>query len=152
MTANKNVTATFAIDTYTLNVTTVGSGSVTKVPNQATYNYGTSVQLTANPGTGYHFLGWSGDTTTSANPISFTMTANKNVTATFAINTYTLNVTTVGSGSVTKNPNQATYDYGTSVQLTASPATGYHFVGWSGDTTTSSNPITFTMTANKNVT
>jgi uncharacterized repeat protein (TIGR02543 family) len=152
MTANKNLTATFAVNTYTVNVSTVGSGSVTKSPNQATYNHGTSLTLTANPGTGYHFVGWSGDTTATTNPLTFIVTSNKNLTATFAINTYTLNVTTVGPGSVTKNPDQPTYNHGTGVTLTASAGPGYHFVGWSGDTTATTNPLTFNMTANKNLT
>ena len=62
---------------------------MTKSPNQATYNHGTSLTLTANPGTGYHFVGWSGDTTATTNPLTFIVTSNKNLTATFAINTYT---------------------------------------------------------------
>jgi hypothetical protein len=39
----------------------------------------------------------------------------------------------IGSGSVTKVPDQPLYDYGSSVELTATPAAGWHFVGWSGD-------------------
>ena len=33
-----------------------------------------------------------------------------------------------GSGSVAKLPDQALYDHGTVVQLTATPAVGWHFV------------------------
>ncbi len=152
MDAHKNVTATFAINTYTLNVTTVGSGAVVKAPNQATYNHGTSVTLTATPTTGWHFVGWSGDASGTTNPLTVSMTANKNITATFAINTYTLTVTTVGSGAVAKAPNQATYDHGTGVTLTATPITGWHFVGWTGDTTAAANPLSLTMTANRMLT
>jgi len=52
MGAAKNITATFTQDLYALTVTTVGSGSVAKVPNQATYLSGTSVQLTATASPG----------------------------------------------------------------------------------------------------
>src|SRR5665648_1021061 len=38
------------------------------------------------------------------------------------------------------------------VNITATPATGYHFVNWTGDVTGSVNPTTVTMDANKTVT
>ena len=42
------------------------------------------------------------------------MDGNKSVTAVFAVDTYTLSVGTTGSGSVTRNPDQAHYDHGSS--------------------------------------
>jgi PKD repeat protein len=63
-----------------------------------------------------------------------------------------LTVNTVGSGSVTKNPNQATYTYGTVVTLTAVPATNWAFSAWSGAVTGSTNPVTITISANSVVT
>src|SRR5205814_6819782 len=152
MTRNRTLTATFAINTYTLAVTTVGSGTVAKAPDQPTYDHGTPVQVTATPGAGYHFVGWSGDTTATTNPLALIMTRNRTLTATFAINAYTLTVTTVGSGAVTKSPNLASYDHGTAVTVTATPDPGYHFVGWSGDTTTATNPLALTMTRDRALT
>src|SRR5206468_3460681 len=152
MDGNKNITATFAINTYSLSVTTVGSGTVAKSPDQSNYTHGTVVQLTATPAAGWHFVGWSGDASGTANPLSVTMDGNKNITATFAINTYTLSVTTAGSGTVAKSPDQPTYNHGTVVQLTASPAAGWHFVGWSGDASGTANPLSVTMDGNKNIT
>ncbi len=67
----------------TLTVGVVGQGSVTKLPDQAQYNTGSIVQLTATPNPGWVFAGWSGDLTGSTNPASITMTADKNITATF---------------------------------------------------------------------
>src|SRR5258705_132543 len=147
-----DVSVTNMDNDYSLTVTTVGSGSVTKNPSQATYAFGTSVALTATAGTGYTFTGWSGDTTTTTNPLSLVITRDRSLTATFTINTYTVTVTTVGSGSVTKNPNQATYNYGTPVTLTANPGTGYSFTGWSGDTTTTTNPLSLVITHNRSLT
>src|SRR6185503_9460327 len=112
MDGNKNVTATFTQITYTLNVTVVGSGSVAKNPDMANYPSGSVVQLTATANAGWVFSGWSGDLSGSNNPENITMDSNKNVTATFTQVTYTLNVTVVGSGTVTKNPDQATYNSG----------------------------------------
>jgi peptidoglycan/xylan/chitin deacetylase (PgdA/CDA1 family) len=65
---------------------------------------------------------------------------------------YTLAVNVTGSGSVTKNPDKAQYNSGDVVQLTAVPASGWSFSGWSGDLTGSTNPTSITMNANKTVT
>ena len=150
--APKNIIARFAINQFAVNVTTVGSGTVTKNPDQASYFEGSSVELTATAATGWHFVGWSGDATGSTNPLTVLVDAEKNLTATFAADTFAVNVSTVGNGTVVRNPDQAAYDYGTSVQLTANAAAGWHFVGWSGDATGSTNPLTVLVDAEKNLT
>jgi len=137
---------------FTLSITLDGSGTVTKNPNQATYPYGTVVQLTAVASTGWTFSSWTGDLSGSTNPASITMNGNKSVTAHFSQNQYTLTITVSGSGSVTKNPNQATYSYGQVVTLTAVPGTGYLFSSWTGDLSGSQNPTTITMNGNRAVT
>ncbi|MFA5805787.1 MAG: LamG-like jellyroll fold domain-containing protein [Melioribacteraceae bacterium] len=86
MTYNKNITANFAINTYILTITSV-NGTVTKNPNQTNYSHGSTVQLTAAPGTGYTFTGWTGSVTGLTNPITVTMDGNKNITANFVIST-----------------------------------------------------------------
>src|SRR5439155_23920541 len=122
MDGDKSISATFAINTYTLAVSAIGSGTVSRSPDQPTYDHGTSVEVTATPAAGWHFVGWSGNATGAANPLDVAMGGDKSITATFAINTYTLAVTTAGSGSVSKSPDQPTYDHGTTVQVTATPA------------------------------
>jgi len=154
MNANKNITANFVPESngFALNVI-ANNGSVLKNPNLATYTSGASVQLTATPNIGYVFSSWSGDATGSVNPISVTMNANKNITANFIPigNGFALNVV-ANNGSVLKNPNLTTYTSGASVQLTATPNSGYKFASWSGDATGSVTPLTVTMNANKNIT
>ncbi|GAA3970285.1 beta strand repeat-containing protein [Hymenobacter antarcticus] len=155
MTANKTITATFAAIpvAYTLTTAVVGSGTVTPSPNQATYFSGAIVSLTAAPAAGFAFSGWSGDATGTTNPLSVSMTANKNITATFtALPQFTLGISLVGSGTVTPSPNQATYSSGATVSLTATPAAGFAFSGWSGDATGTTNPLSVTMNANKAIT
>jgi uncharacterized repeat protein (TIGR02543 family) len=152
MDSNKSITATFAINAYTLSVTSAGNGAVTKAPDQPTYNHGTAVTLTAVPAAGNHFVGWSGDAGGATNPLALLMDSNKSITATFAINAYTLSVTSAGNGSVTKNPDQPSYNHGTTVTLTAVPAAGNHFVGWSGDANGTANPLTVAMDSNKSIT
>ena len=67
-----------------LSVATSGSGSVAQSP-AGPYGCGQSVQLTAQPGAGASFQGWSGDLSGSTNPASVTLDrAQKSVTATFS--------------------------------------------------------------------
>ncbi|RIE06079.1 InlB B-repeat-containing protein, partial [Candidatus Cryosericum terrychapinii] len=78
--------------------------------------------------------------------------ASHTIHASFAPDAYTLTVTPPVYGTVTKSPDQATYTFNASVTLTATPAVGYTFTGWSGDLTGTTNPITITMDADKTVT
>ena len=151
VTRNRALTGNFAIDTHTLTVTTVGSGSVARNPNLANYNYGTVVALTVTPAPGWSFTGWTGDVVSAANSVNVTLDANRSVTATFTIDTHVLNLTTVGSGAIAKSPDLAAYDYGTVVTLTATPPAGWHFGGYTGDLVTGTNPATVTMNADRAV-
>jgi hypothetical protein len=54
-------------------------------------------------------------------------------------------------GTVDLDPAGGTYDEGTPVTLTATPAAGFTFDHWSGDLSGSTNPETLTMNADKNV-
>jgi hypothetical protein len=84
VTANHTIAASFAVDSFTLTVNIVGSGSVTRAPDQASYEPGASVTLTSVPTTGFAFAGWSGDTSTTANPLTVVMDGSHTYTATFA--------------------------------------------------------------------
>ena len=119
----------------------------------------TPTALTANTFTwnGHTFKGWSeSDTATSATYIdeeSVTITENKQLYAVWeedAPTTYQLNVTKEGEGTVTPSSGQKTP--GTTVNLTATPATNYAFVRWDATGVTISNPTTatnsFTMPSN----
>jgi len=153
MAGNKTLVANFAISAYTLGVTAV-NGTVAKSPNQATYNSGAIVTLTATPASGYTFTSWSGDATGSTSPLSVTMNSNKNITANFTAivgGPFTLTTTAV-NGTVAKLPNAATYISGATVVLTPTPATGFVFSSWTGDATGTASPLTVTMNANKNIT
>jgi uncharacterized repeat protein (TIGR02543 family) len=68
--------------------------------------------------------------------------------------TYTLTVTPspLAGGSIAESPDQLSYLPGTVLTLTAIPAVGYAFTGWSGDLTGTTNPVTITMNGNKTVT
>ena len=146
--SDKFITATFSLNQYELNVSTVGNG--TAAPNSGTYDYGTVLTLTATADTGSAFTDWSGDVVSTANPITITMNSDKFITATFSLNQYELNVSTVGNG--TAAPNSGTYDYGTVLTLTATADTGSAFTDWSGDVVSTANPVTVTMNSDKFIT
>ena len=140
---------------HILTVNIVGSGSVTKSPDQLTYTYGTVVQLTATADPGWTFSSWSGDLTGSTNPDSITMDGDKTVTATFTQDTVSL---TVVSAYDSPNPSGTTsYTPGTSVTASVtSPVagpTGYRYVctGWTGtgDVPGSGTGTTVTFTINQ---
>jgi uncharacterized repeat protein (TIGR02543 family) len=149
---NMSVTATFTgQDQYILTVNTVGSGSVSESPNQATYAYGTIVTLTASASVGWSFAGWSGSALGNANPTNVNMTGNETVTATFTQNVYTLALFNAGNGAISLNKT-GPYHYGDSVLLWALPSSGWIFQYWSGDLSGSVNPATMVMTGNFSIT
>ena len=80
------------------------------------------------------------------------LTINFTVTDTGAAGPFALTTTIVGSGTVAKSPSQATYASGTTVSLTATPASGYQFTGWSGAATGTANPLSVVMTGAKTIT
>jgi endoglucanase len=67
-------------------------------------------------------------------------------------NSYTLTTSVNGMGTVSRSPNQTTYAGGTPVTLTAAPASGNQFAGWTGDLSGATNPQSITMLANRSVT
>jgi hypothetical protein len=56
-----------------LTVLTSGGGTVTVEPARHVYTTGATVTLTATPGTGYRFNGWSGDLAGPVNPLVMTL-------------------------------------------------------------------------------
>jgi len=140
-----------------LDVSSGTGGSVTE-PGEGSFTYlpGTIVDLTASPDLGWAFDGWTGDV---ANPSSasttVTMDADKSVSASFfEIPTYTLTVSSGTGGSVT-DPGEGPFVYneGTVVDLTATPALGWAFTGWTGNVDDPlSATTTITMNADETVT
>ena len=122
---------------------------------EGAYASGSSVTILATRNVGYTFVNWTDRTTglvasTSAS-YTFALTTNRSFVANFVLNTYTLTVIAT-NGTVTKNPNQTTYNHGTSVVLTATPNAGYVFSSWSGDASGSLNPLTVIMTSDRTIT
>ena len=147
----------------TVAVSTTIGGSVS---GGGEYASGDTVTLTATPDSGYRFVGWTlagvSGVDTTLPEITFTMPDGKNVTAVaqFEANSTppapeknTVAVSATVGGSVSGG---GEYASGDTVTLTATPDSGYRFVGWLlagvSDVDTTLPEITFTMPDGKNVT
>jgi hypothetical protein len=170
--ADATVTATFALlRTLTVTKSGSGSGSVSSSPAgiscgatcTAQYADGTSVTLTANPTGNSTFGGWSGGGCSGTGTCIVAMSADTTVTATFNVPnqpTLTVSKSGAGSGTVTSSPAgincgatcSAQFSSGTSVTLTATPAAGSTFTGWSGGGCSGTGTCTFSLTTDTTVT
>ncbi len=150
-------TVTNAVNLST-SVTPVGSGTI--VPASGVYNAGDEVTVTATKGFGYVFKEWqdannSNALVSTANPYTFTISANTSLVAVFdPVTTYDFTLTKVGStwGNVTVSPaaTNGKYEAGTVVTMTVVPNAVSTFVNWEDNSTDS--PRTITMDGNKSVT
>ena len=170
MSAAKEVSAQFALQRYGLSVARSGSGSgtVSSAPAgiscgascSANFDFGTEVTLSPSPAAGSSFVGWSG-ACSGIGTCKVTMSAAKSVGAEFAlVPKYALKVSLSGngSGSVTSSPAgiecgadcEGSYEQGTKVTLSPTPAAGSEFKGWSG-ACSGSGACEVTMSAAKEV-
>jgi uncharacterized protein YkwD/preprotein translocase subunit YajC len=144
-----SITANFEeIPEYDLTIASTTGGSVT-VPGEGTFAYDGDmvVSLAASPASGYQFVNWTGNVGTIANvnavSTTITMNGDYSITANFEViptSQYSLTISSTTGGSVTA-PGEGTYTYdeGTSISLTANPASGYQFVNWTGNVGTIAN-------------
>jgi uncharacterized repeat protein (TIGR02543 family) len=173
MNGAKSVSADFdgPGDTFNITASTTGSGSLSGagiscrgsgtgcVAPQAA---NATVTVTARPDPGASFTGWGGACSGTATTCTLTMTQAYTLTAAFASaerGSQTLTVAVTGAGKVkvgtdtcvsteakpgTCSEQVAT---GSSVTLTATPATGYTFGGWKGACSGSKDTCTVTVSA-----
>jgi uncharacterized repeat protein (TIGR02543 family) len=175
MTSDAGIVATFdtSVQTATLSVAVTGNGTVTGggincgsgSSCSRAEPVGQTIQLTADAADGYMFTGWSGACTGTQTTCNVQIASAASVTATFA-QVYKLSVSIVGNGTVNggtgfgvinctsggggvcSSPEPAN---GT-VTLTAVPAPGATFQGWSGACSGLSTVCTITMNTDRQVT
>jgi hypothetical protein len=170
------VLKTFAVN---VTGTGTGSGTVTSNPSGVSctittgstsgtcagnFNAGASVTFTANPSAGSRFVGWSG-ACSGTGTCTVAVSAAATVSARFDINNPVVSVSGSGSGTIASNPAgisctltdgtatgscAATYSLGAAVTLTATPASGWRFSGWTGDCT-GTDTCSLTMSQDRNV-
>lgn len=157
MSANRTLVAKYQIKSYVVNAVSDDTTKGTVSPAGQTIEHGKNVTVTASRKTGYKFDGWYNGTTkvTSANPYTFAPTANITLTAKWSIYNITIpvNVSPIGAG--TTSPSPFTGQEGSSVYITATPATGYKFAYWTDgvdDTHYTNNPQSVVMLSVKTLT
>jgi hypothetical protein len=170
MTQAQNVSADFDVPTDALTVTQAGggAGTVTSSPSgvncgttcSATFNGGTVVTLMAAPSGNDLFQGWSGACSGTAS-CTITMDAAKAVTATFGAGSkLTIASAGTGSGTVSSSPAGITcpatcvanFSTGSTAIVTAAPAAGSTFTGFTGGCVSTTTTCNVSMTGNKSVT
>jgi hypothetical protein len=137
---NKTVLAHFA--PLTLLALTAGGGTIAANP-ASNYVQDSTVELTAQPQSGWTFLNWMGDASGTNPQASVTMDRPKEVQAVFGTECKT-NV--VGQGTVVRNLGTGLVPFGTVVRLTAIPQPGYYLGLWGGAASSQVNPLDFTVT------
>jgi serine/threonine protein kinase len=153
LTADRTLTATFQPSpTHTLIVSKLGQGSgrVTSSPAgidcgddcEGQFTQGSPVRLSATPGAGSAFTGWS----PAIDDDTVTLTGDLNLIATFRPAptgkvSLTVRKTGAGSGRVTSSPDgidcgedcRQAFEKGTSIRLTPTAEPGSIFAGWSSE-------------------
>lgn len=157
MSANRTLVAKYQIKSYVVNAI---SDDITKgivSPAGQTVEHGKNATVTASRKTGYKFDGWYNGTTkvTSANPYTFAPTANITLTAKWSVYNITIPVNVSPTGAGTTSPSPFTGQEGSTVNITATPATGYKFAYWTDgvdDTHYANNPQSVAMLSVKTLT
>ena len=172
MSSARTVTASFSVASFTLGVSKTGAGGGVVTSNPVgiscgadcsePYAGGTTVTLSAAANSGSLFGGWSGCDSVSGATCTVTMTAARNVTASFSVQMVSLAVSKTGTGGGTVMSSPAgiscgadcseSYTSGTTVTLTAAANGGSLFGGWSGCDSVSGATCTVTMSAARTVT
>ena len=130
------------------------AGKLTITPNATEFDEGDEVTLSIQENFGYHFAAWvdaEGNEVSTANPYTFAMTENTDLTATFnKSNTYALDVTlTEGARDNlvqilpegTMIDGKRMYEEGQDVKLTALSNKVLTFIGWEDNSTDAERTI-----------
>jgi uncharacterized repeat protein (TIGR02543 family) len=156
-----------------LRVNLNGNGTVTSTPTGIScgdfcnqfFAAGMTINLIAQPESGYTFTGWLEDCEGSDPTCTVSIDANKHVTATFAESStgtpgieYSLGVRVTEGGTVTSKPAgifcsvncEQDYQSGTVVELLATPDYDHNFIGWTGDCAGSQETCDLPMNTDKN--
>ena len=134
--------AQFAYNMYDLDLS-VNDTSLGSVSGGGTYSYNSVVTISAIPNEGCHFVQWNDGSTT--NPRTLTVTGDISYIAQFAVNVYSIMVSSASPAMGTVSGGGA-YAHNTIFTISAIPATGYHFVQWNDGN--SDNPRTLAATHN----
>ena len=144
-----NVSAEFWIDTLTVNVNANPAVGGT-VSGAGDYEFGDLVTLTATANTGYTFVNWTENNQEVSTSATYEFTfdgaaGTRTFVANFSLNSY--EITASANPTAGGNVNGGnTYNHGATANLTATPATGYHFVNWTKEGVVVSTDANYSFT------
>jgi hypothetical protein len=126
VTGATSLTAEYAIDVFTVTVGDHTHGSISST-NGTSVNYGDGLSFSVTPDAGYHLVSVLIDGQPATAPYNFiNVIANGHtISATFAIDTFTITVTQGANGLITGS---SSANYGADASYTIAPSTGYHIV------------------------
>lgn len=151
---------------YELTTSVEPAGSGTVSPG-GMYDEGSIIRVTATPQEGYVFDRWGGDASGSSTEQTILLNANKSIIANFTLIKpeeeepepepepvyYNLTVKSIPSYAGSVTPSEGKFKEGTTLNLIATPQSGYSVKIWGGDVDGSvSNSVSVTMNEDKEVT
>ena len=153
MNSDKSLVANFNKRTYPLTINIEGEGTVSETSQS--FESGSEVTLTAIPDQGWKFVEWKGDIISTDNPITIVVNSSKEITAVFEkLNLLSLIIS--GQGTIEKRidgelTEDSLFSTGTTIELTAIPNENWEFKEWTGDITSTENPVQITIEESKTV-
>ena len=137
------------IDENLLTINIEGQG--TTDPKEGTHQYEDEkeVSIEASAEDDWYFVEWTGDYVGHEEQIELVMDEDKEITAHFEQDSYELDVTTEGEGTVDIEPDKTSYEPGEEVDLTATADEDWYFVEWTGDHEGFEESVTVIIDQNK---
>ncbi len=124
--ANHTISANFAMNTYAITASAGTNGTISP-SGSSVVSYGGSLKITISPNTGCSIASVLVDGTSVGAVTSYTfsnVTANHTVSATFAVNAYTITATAGTNGAISPSGSRSV-NYGGNASFTIIPNAGY---------------------------
>src|SRR5206468_1182490 len=147
VTANHTIAASFTINTYAIAASAGANGSISPSGN-VLVTYGANQSFTITPAAGYHVADVLVDGSSVGAVRTYTFTnvaANHTISASFAINTYSIAASAGANGNITPSGN-VSVTYGANQTFTITPDTGYHVADVLVDGSSVGAVMTYTFT------
>ena len=146
----RTLVANFSQITYVITTSTNPTPGGT-TSGGGTYVSGYSATVTATPASGYQFVNWAqgGSVVSTNESYAFTVTSNRILVANFTVAAYT--ITTISSPSAGgTTAGGGSFNYGASVTVNATPASGFQFTNWTEGGLSVSTNASYAFTASGN--
>lgn len=147
ITGECTVSATFAINQYTLLSSTGANGMINPL-GVVVVNHGSNQRFTVTPNTNYQVADVlvDGDSVGAVTSYQFTnVTANHSISASFTINTYTVNSSVSGGNGTIAQVGDQIVNHGDTPSFTLTPDTDYHVYQVAGTCGGTLDGATFTV-------